>query len=1369
VRSEGQALTVSGKTDMKLNPLAHEFVYEEPAPVAANKLEAGPQKTFQQEDKTEKKEMDLPSKIFISATRADGSSYYANTGVNLENWPNKTRKFDFKFLYDTGACASLLGKHAYDKLPEEAKPKLIPIEDLEIIGANNGTVNCYGYCYISINLNGQVYPMRTFVCDISNDGIIGTEFMFDEHDCTFTTKKMKNSRRTRASWFIDGHQVPLHPYKPSNATFHLVAKSDQSLAAGEEYLIRSTVVGYYDETDTFLVTMPHRSEDQLDNLQVANSLATPKKGEVIVRLINVGEKPVVVKKGDTLAQMERVSDHYISPQIQDNEKTASSDENDVSKKKRQKKIRLVRNIRIRNLAVNHQVPEHLQDLFERSKIGLNETQVNRLKNILVDHSDCFAKHKKDFGHTTLVEHDIETGDAPPCRQKLRIPSLGLQDEEERLINEMLDEGQIEPSSSPWASPVCMVKKKDGSTRFCIDYRKLNDLTIKDAYPLPRVQDCLNTLNGGEYFCTLDLKSGYWQVGMTERAKERSAFVCRQGLFQWKCMPFGLCNAPPTFERLMETVLKGMQWKTCLVYLDDIVIFGKTFEQCAERLTEVLGCLKKAGLKLKPKKCTLFQRKVHFLGHVVSKEGIHTDPEKVEQIRNWPMPKEGLLLGRKRIPFVTQIKSFLGICSYYRKFLPEFAKYAEPLQAYTRDGADLTWTKEAEDSFNKLKELLTEAPVLAYPQLGQPFIIDTDACDWAMGAVLSQKDEKGNEHPIVYMSKVFNKTERNYCIWRKEFLAAFKAVKDFEPYITGQECLLRTDNTCVTKMMRMPELSNQNGHMVQYLDSMGVKVVHRKGTMHVVPDALSRKPENDQFSAEQLEKHRCQQCTPKVTKYPEEVVSQSTQTNWSEIHRVTTRSEKAKWKQLLDGYNLDEWTTESLVQAQEDDKEILYIKEKLKSGVKPDWHEISSKSFGTKSLWNTWDSLEICDNILYRNIKPYQNLPGKLQLVLPRSLRLDTFKTVHGTPFGGHLGYRKTLAKIRARFFWPRMATDIKIWILQCDSCQQNKPITKRTKAHMQIHIVGEPMERSAADIAGPLPVTKDGNKYIVIIGDYFTKWLEAIPIQDQKAETVAKAVFTHYILKFGVPLSMHTDQGKNFESALWKELCTILGIKKTRTTAYRPQSDGYIERFNRTMWSMLRATIQEKKQDWDLLVPILAMAYRASVNDTTGFTPNMLMLGREVTMPIDLMIPKLGESDEEITYADYVNRLRNHMDNIYDQVRSNTEWAVNSQKRHYDTKSGFKDIKIGDLVWYNIPSIADSHKVSRKLKKQRKGPYLVVKKRGDVKFVVAFGKGQVKPVHIDQLFKYNGVKRPRWMKSYLEEIALENQPKTKDIGCGTNC
>jgi len=1319
------------------------------------------------------------SNVYISATREDGSSLFANVGINLEKWPVKRAKVNFKFLHDTGASATLISKDVYDKLPESCQPEL-KYNAVNIYSANNSKINCYGACKVMLDFNGAQFEQICLVCDLQEDGIIGTDFMYYNHDCDIKVRKMRGSNKVMARWYIDGYEVPLYPWRPRNAKLSLVTPGKVILKSGEEYLLRTKIVGNYNTKDTFMATMPERDGTLYDSLQVANSLIEPRKGEAIIRLINLHEKPITVEKGVTVGKLERVTDCTISKPIPDPvDKSGEPIKN--QKKKLHKQMRRTKNIRIRQAEVLNSssvhngiditdIPEYLKDLYKRSSDGLNKSQCHRLKNILIENQACFARDDSDFGHTKIVEHDIDTGDTKPIRSRLRLAPLGLQEEEEKLVTQMLKDGQIEPSSSPWASPVCMVKKKDGSTRFCIDYRRLNDATIKDAYPLPRIQDCLNTLNGGEYFCTLDLKSGYWQVGMTKRARERSAFVCKQGLFQWKVMPFGLCNAPPTFERLMETVLKGLQWKTCLVYLDDIVIFGKNFEECASRLVEVLHCLYKAGLKLKAKKCTLFQREVHFLGHVVSKDGIRTDPAKVAEIANWPRPQEGLKLGRRKIPFVTQVKSFLGVCSYYRKFIPNFAMLAEPLQQYTRDGACLEWTDAADKSFNTLKGILTTSPLLAYPELGKPFIIDADSCDWAMGAVLSQVKEDGKEHPIQYMSKVFSKAERNYCIWRKEFLGVYKAVKDFEPYIIGQECLVRTDNTCVTKMMRMPELSNQNGNLVQYLDSMGVKIIHRKGRDHIVPDALSRKPENEQLKPEILDNHRCPQCTPKQneTAKTRETETQTNEkcTDSFELSRVTTRSEKSTLKNLLKNWSIDSWNENTLRTAQADDPDILNIMELKKQYVKrPEWQKISDKSFGLKTLWNDWDDLKIYDGLLYRDREKCYNLRKKLQLVVPRKLRNVAFKEVHGTPFGGHTGFRKTLAKIRERFYWPRMSTDCKIWIQQCDYCAQNKPTVRYLHSHLQVYTVGEPLERTATDVAGPLPTTKQGNKYIVVVGDYFTKWIEAIPIPDQQAETVARAILQHFVLKFGVPFSLHSDQGKNYESVLWRELCSLMGIKKTRTSAYRPQSDGFIERFNRTLWSMLRSSLQEKgKGDWDELVPILSMAYRASVNETTGFTPNMLMLGRELNMPLDLVIPQGKE--ETIKYPEYIEKLKEHMETVYTEVRKNTKWAVERQRKYYDGPATVKNIKVGDWVWYNIPTI-DNKLASKKLNRKKRGPYLVIKHRGNVKFVIALGRDQVKSVHVDQLSLYLGTKRPKWGKAYTEDIEKNKEKVTQEKGCGT--
>ena len=273
---------------------------------------------------------------------------------------------------------------------------------------------------------------------------------------------------------------------------------------------------------------------------------------------------------------------------------------------------------------------------------------------------------------------------------------------------------IEPSASPWSSPIVLVRKKDGSTRFCVDYRKLNEVTHKDSYPLPRIDDTLEALCGAKFFSALDLRSGYWQVQLDDRFKEETAFSTGNGLWQFKVMPFGLCNAPATFERLMEQVLVGLPVSVALVYLDDILVPGCTFSQELANRGQVFEQLRKAKLKLSPKKCVLFQRKVNYLGHIVSEEGISPDPGKVAAVKSWPKPTT-----------VTEVKSFLGLCSYYRQFINSFADIAHPLHQSTA-ATPFVWTQEADDAFHKLKLALMEAPLLVYPRLDAEFILDTDA-------------------------------------------------------------------------------------------------------------------------------------------------------------------------------------------------------------------------------------------------------------------------------------------------------------------------------------------------------------------------------------------------------------------------------------------------------------------------------------------------------------------------------------------------------------------------------------------------------------------------------------------------------------------
>ena len=370
---------------------------------------------------------------------------------------------------------------------------------------------------------------------------------------------------------------------------------------------------------------------------------------------------------------------------------------------------------------------------------------------------------------------------------------------------MLEKEVIEPSTSAWASNLVLVTKPNGATRACVDYRALNAKTTRDAYPLPRIDECLDSLSGAQWFSTMDLNSGFWQIEMAPEDKEKTAFVTTLGLFQFRVMPFGLVNAPSTFERLMENVLNGLQWTECLVYMDDIISYSSTFDEGLRRLANVFTRLRAANLKLKPSKCIFFQRQVKFLGHIVSSEGIQTDPEKISAVR-----------------------SFLGLCSYYRRFVKNFAEKARPLHALYEKKAKFLWTPECQTAFDSLKNAMISSPILGFPITNLQFILDTDASDKAVGAVLSQSQD-GMEKIIAYLSKTMNRHERSYCVTRKELLAVVTALRKFHPYLYGQQVLLRTDNAAVSLIKR---LKNPTGQMARWLQEIET---------YADADALSRNP------------------------------------------------------------------------------------------------------------------------------------------------------------------------------------------------------------------------------------------------------------------------------------------------------------------------------------------------------------------------------------------------------------------------------------------------------------------------------------------------------------------------------------------------
>ena len=400
------------------------------------------------------------------------------------------------------------------------------------------------------------------------------------------------------------------------------------------------------------------------------------------------------------------------------------------------------------------------------------------------------------------------------------------------------------------------------------------------------------------------------MALDPKDKEKTAFSTGQGLWQFTVMPFGLCNAPATFQRLMESVMRGLTYDACLLYLDDIIVVGNTFEDHLGNLGKVLQRLQAANLKLNAKKCQLFCKKVHYLGHIISPTGVATDPEKTQAVRDWPCPKD------KR-----ELRSFLGLCSYYRRFVRGFSNIARPLTRLTEEQRPYLWTEEAKTAFQALKLALCSAPVLGFPRPGADFIVDTDASDSGIGGVLSQVQD-GQEQVIAYYSKTLSKAEKNYCVTRRELLAVVKALEHFHKYLYGQPFHLRTDHSALTWLLSFKNLEGQVARWVQRLQEYNFTSEHRKGRNHSNADALSRRPCPDE----------CSHCT-KV----------------EEKERVAT-------VRVVSAVPAIGWDSADLRREQLADADLGPLLREVEVGTRPTWEDIAPRSNEYKSYWAQWDSL-----------------------------------------------------------------------------------------------------------------------------------------------------------------------------------------------------------------------------------------------------------------------------------------------------------------------------------------------------------------------------------------------------------------------------
>ena len=568
-------------------------------------------------------------------------------------------------------------------------------------------------------------------------------------------------------------------------------------------------------------------------VRVEPSLSAVNEGVVMALVSNYGPEPVQVGSGDPVACLEEV-------ELSGTEETEElltlcsvmcNSQNMAASQLVEGSPEVSPHGRRPQASVPTVATEYsLEDIIDLSQADLDEGQKIELRKLIRKYEDVFVGEDGQLGWTDVVKHTIRTHpDQPPIRQRPYRVGYHARKIIEDQVQDMLKKGVIIPSDSPWASPVVLVTKKDGTPRFCIDFRKLNAVTIMDSFPLPDIRQCLDVFGTvrAKYFSSLDCRNAFWQVAMDPETAEKSAFITSEGLYQFEVLPFGLSGAPGCFQRIMGVVLRGLLWKNCLAYMDDVMVMSSTFSQHLTDLAAVFDRLRQAGLKLGPSKCNFARTQVHFLGHVISDRGIEVDPAKVQAVRDLIEP---------RTP--KEVRSFLGLAGYYRRFCANYAKIVHPLHQLTRKGVDFCWTPECQAAFEQVKILLTQAPVLAYPRFEQPYVLFTDASGVAVGHVLAQIQD-GTERVIAYGGRALRKHEKNYPVTELEFLAIIHAVATCDSYIRYVPCTVYTDHTALKGLLARSEPKGRMARWILCLQMYQLTIQYKPGRVHGNADALSR--------------------------------------------------------------------------------------------------------------------------------------------------------------------------------------------------------------------------------------------------------------------------------------------------------------------------------------------------------------------------------------------------------------------------------------------------------------------------------------------------------------------------------------------------
>lgn len=911
------------------------------------------------------------------------------------------------------------------------------------------------------------------------------------------------------------------------------------------------------------------------------------------------------------------------------------------------------------LEINHSItssgdsnePQDIRKLIRTSHLNLEEKQI--LEKLCQDFEQIFQKENQNLSFTNTIKHSIDLKvEKPIFTKSYRYPHIH-KNEVETQISKMLQDGIIRHSFSPWSSPIWIVPKKSDASgkikwRLVVDYRKLNEQTVDDKYPLPNITEILDKLGRCNYFTTLDLASGFHQIEVETKDIPKTAFTVEFGHYEYVRMPFGLKNAPSTFQRVMDNVLQGLQGRTCLCYMDDIVIFSSSLQEHIKNLKQVFMRLKQANLKIQLDKSEFMHKELIFLGHIITREGVKPNPTKIEAVKNFPIPKTA-----------KQIKSFLGLLGYYRKFIRNFAEITKPMTTCLRKDKKIILNEEYISCFTKCKQLLCEEPILQYPDFTQPFKLTTDASNFALGAILSQGKK---DLPICYASRTLNSAEQNYSATEKELLAIVWGVKQFRPYLYGKKFKIVTDHRPLQWLMNLKEPNSKLVRWRLKLEEYDYEIEYKKGTLNSNADALSRIEKPMEINTSSLTSNQSDFLGFEDETQNEEHTLQIQTCNFK------PKSSNIQATESIRGYEnpanpnalepdiiihttispLNEFKNQLLIKpctSYKEKQEILF-KNKHRTTIFVDYNHPYLNSILTHIMEAHVSSTGIttiaCENTFFEKFHSHLNfLKKKCKILRTHTLLIDVEIPSHQQKWimkiheeGQHRGAEENYLQLKRKVYFPNMKTIIQQAVNNCHTCITNKydRLNKETQLELT-ETPHKPLETLHIDI-----FSMNGQKFLTIL-DKFTKFGQALPISNKISSTILKELKT-YISIHGFPQKIITDNGTEFTSKIFKEYCHQNHIELHFTTPMNSTGNSPVERLHSTLIEIYRILRSDPKNEEIRNNPIDLMTeaiitYNNTIHSTTKMTPLELKNGHYTKLTI------FPENNTNKTLDEYVKEHNN--------------------------------------------------------------------------------------------------------------------------------